>query len=104
MKPALVASPLAVLPLLLRDYRAAILNPKIARAVLFARSSFADSFVAEIVAEIRAANGDWRAALRALPRAFEVEHAARLKKFKAWAERNARRDVIGLLEWKGGQS
>lgn len=87
---------------ILRDYEAAIRQPKIARAVLFARSSFKEEFVAEVVTEIRSQNGNWRAALRALPRSFVVAHKARLAKFTAWAEKVTRREVRGLLEWKGG--
>ncbi len=87
---------------ILRDYEGAIRKPKIARAVLFARSTFKDVFVSRVDAEIRGANGNWRAALHALPRSFVVVHEARLKKFTAWAEKVTRREVRGLLEWKGG--
>jgi hypothetical protein len=97
-------NPFAVLTLILRDYQAAISNPMIARAVLFARTSFDDSFVASIVAEIRSADGNWRTALAALPVAFRISNHERLVKFKAWAEKISRRPVAGLLEWKGGAS
>jgi hypothetical protein len=97
-----VQNPFAVLTMLLRDYRAAISNPQIARSVLFCRSAFNDSFIVAIVEAIRGANGDWRAALASLPRGFEVANFARLKKFRAWAEKASNRPVAGLLEWKGG--
>jgi hypothetical protein len=102
VKPFKVQNPFALLTVLLRDYRGAIQNPNIARAVLFCRSAFDDSFIAVIVEAIRGANGDWRAALASLPRGFEVSNYARMKKFRAWAEKASARPVAGLLEWKGG--
>lgn len=93
---------ISTLEMLLRDYKRAVQIPWIARAVLFAPSAFKDDFTAAIVLELMTTQGDWKKAVRALPYAFAVRHKSRLAKFSAWAERVTRREVRGLLEWKGG--
>lgn len=91
-----------MLAALVVDSDAAMCNPQIARAVLNRKKCFKDSFTQELVSWLRISGGSWRWALSALPLSFQYQHAERIKKFKAWAEKITRRQVRGLLEWKGG--
>jgi len=85
---------------LVRDFDGATRHPKIARAVLFVRSSFADPFLRAFVLALLCNGGAWAPAVDDLRR--QGQPLARVAKLRRWCEKQTARPVRGLLEWKGG--
>jgi len=94
-------NPLWTLGQLVRDWDAAVRHPKIARAVVYQRESWADPFQRAFVQSLLLNGGAWRPAVDDLRRGGAP--AGRVQRLRAWCEKLTARPVRGLLEWKGGR-
>lgn len=93
---------LAMLAALVTDFAGAICSPKLAKAALFARTTFDDDLVGQIVQWLTLNGGDWQAALKDLPDTVKRRNQARLSAFRTWAAHVCKRKVAGLLTWPEG--
>lgn len=89
-----------ILTRMVRDWNAALLNPEVSRAAIYSRETFTDEMQRQFVRELIFCQGNWREAAKEL----RPKWGNRVVLLVAWCEKITRREVRGLLTWKGGAS